>query len=237
MIRLRKSEERGHANHGWLDTYHTFSFSSFYDPKFVEYHNLRVINEDRVEPDNGFGKHPHKNAEIFSYVVSGALAHKDSMGNEEIISRGEVQFTSAGNGIFHSEYNAGDKVVHFIQIWVQPDTANLKPNYITKRFPDEIKKNRLCLIVSKSGEDNSIPIHQNIKMFASILEKGSKIKHKFTNLKYGYIHLIQTKTNSSLEINGTSLNEGDGAFIENVDELEITSTSANPAEFLFFELN
>ncbi len=285
QIIVRKSEDRGHANHGWLDSYHTFSFASYYDRRFPGYRSLAVINEDRVSREyralnklpsinfvystiinklyylasKGFGAHPHEDAEIFSYVVSGALAHQDSMKNKELIKRGDVQFTSAGSGIFHSEFNGSDKDwVHFIQVWIEPSRNGLKPAYTTKHFSDEEKKNKLRLIVSPNvstsdpigvnfdanqncfaqSEENSIKVNQDSKVYASILEKDNKVSYKLPATRYGYLHLIQTKANSALKLNGVELKEGDGAFIERaVEDLVIESTGEGPAEFLLFDLN
>jgi hypothetical protein len=238
QIVVRKSEERGHANHGWLDSYHTFSFADYYDHNYTNWRSLRVINEDRVKAKKGFGTHPHKNAEIFSYVVSGTLAHEDSLGHRELINRGDVQFTSAGTGLTHSEFNGSDTDwVHFIQIWVSPSESNLKPAYATKHFSDEEKKNKLRVIVSPNSENESIKINQDIKVMASILEKGNQISYTLPKKRAGYIHLIQTRKESSLQINGVDLIEGDGAFIKDAEApLEIVSTGKGPAEFLFFDI-
>jgi hypothetical protein len=237
-INVRKSDARGHADHGWLNSYHTFSFAGYYDPEFDGYRSLRVINEDRVKPTRGFGMHPHRNFEIFSYVVSGMLAHQDNMGNKEFIKRGDVQFTSAGTGISHSEFNGSDKDwVHFLQIWVEPSASGLKPSYNTKHFSDEEKKNKLRLIVAPNSEEGSIKINQDSKVFASILEKNNKLAYKLPEARYGYLHLIQTGANSAIKINGVELKEGDGAFIEKArEELQIESTGEGNAEFLLFDL-
>jgi redox-sensitive bicupin YhaK (pirin superfamily) len=189
----RRSNDRGHADHGWLNTYHTWSFSSYRDPNFNGFGCLFVLNEDRVEPTKGFGTHSHREFEIFSYIVDGELEHKDSMGNTEIIHRGEVQFTSAGTGLQHSEYNVNKSLwVHFIQIWVKPNQSNLKPSYVTKKWSDEEKLNKLCLLIDdiQYSNDNIIPIHAPLSMFATILEANKSVKHTFKRTK-GYIHFLK----------------------------------------------
>jgi len=237
-IQIRKSAERGHADHGWLNTKHTFSFASYFDRKYLGYRCLRVINEDRVQPSKGFGTHPHENYEIFSYVVRGILKHRDSLGNSELIERGGVQFTSAGSGIEHSEYNGSDKdVVHFLQVWIEPSELDLIPSYTTKKWTDDEKRNQLRLIISPSGEEGSIKINENCKVFASILEKDHTVKYLFPNgRQYGYIHLIESGTQSAVRVNDVQLEEGDGAFIEKLSQLEFTSVGIGSAEFLFFDL-
>ncbi|CAJ0765900.1 18535_t:CDS:2, partial [Entrophospora sp. SA101] len=186
---LRKSGDRGHDNHGWLDTYHTFSFASYFDPKYQSFGSLRVINEDIVKPNTGFGAHPHREFEIFSYIISGELQHKDSMGNVEILKRGDIQFTTAGTGITHSEYNIHpSKSVHFLQIWVKPNQSHLKPAYYTKSFPDTVKLNNLTHTISPFNDKvhngdvdenskNTIGIHSDFHMFASLLEPNKKVAH------------------------------------------------------------
>jgi len=244
----RPSNERGHADHGWLKTFHTWSFASYHDPRFSNgYGCLHVLNEDRVQPTKGFGTHSHQEYEIFSYVVDGELQHKDSMGNTEIIHRGEVQFTSAGTGIQHSEYNANKSHwVHFIQIWVKPNQSKLKPSYTTKKWSDEDKQNKLCLLVDDIQYSNSnvIGIHASLSMYAGILQPNKSIKHVFKRTK-GYIHLIMR---SGYEVtNGAKirigddviLGEGDGAFInceKTNAELSIENIGSVNAEFLLFDL-
>ncbi|CAB4403754.1 unnamed protein product [Rhizophagus irregularis] len=226
-IVLRPSKERGYANHGWLDTHHTFSFADYYDPNYKSFGALRVINEDIVQPDNGFGKHPHQEFEIFSYIISGELQHKDSMGNVEILKRGDVQFTTAGTGISHSEYNI-NKIhpVHFLQIWVSPDD---------KILPQ--------LIIRKHSK--TIGIHTDFHMFASILQPENKLAHAVQKSLSGedktrrlYVHL--TSTGGQLKINdGTILKPGDGAFITEVvsgEEVIFESVGKEAAEFVLFDL-
>jgi len=234
-IILRKSSARGHADHGWLNTYHTFSFASYHDPKFEGFGPIRVLNEDRVTANEGFGTHPHNNYEIFSYIISGELTHRDSMGNKETLKRGEVQFTSAGTGISHSEFNENpSQTVHFLQIWVKPNQRGLKPSYSTKSFSDEQKKGKLCRIVSGSNKDSAISINNDIEVFASILEQGNKVKHSLKNGRRGFLHVCQT--GGSILLNGQTLEGGDGAFISELQEIVLEGKSNSPAEVLLFDL-
>lgn len=239
-IRIRNCNERGHADHGWLNTYHTFSFADYYDPRFESFGSLRVINEDRVIAGEGFGKHPHREFEIFSYVISGELTHRDSMGNVEVISRGWVQFTTAGTGIFHSEYNHNKegKVVHFLQIWVMPDQYRLQPSYQTKYFDDSNKKGKLCPIVVplKQKTDDTIGIHQDLTMYACLLDKGQSVTHKFAEGRRGYVHVCMTGKDIKVKLNDTILEAGDGAFITDVGELTISGEGSDTAEFVLFDL-
>eukprot|EP01121_Diplochlamys_sp_Union-15-3_P006271 TRINITY_DN16769_c0_g1_i1.p1 TRINITY_DN16769_c0_g1~~TRINITY_DN16769_c0_g1_i1.p1 ORF type:complete len:283 (-),score=35.66 TRINITY_DN16769_c0_g1_i1:65-787(-) len=235
-IIVRKSEERGHADHGWLNSYHTFSFASYSDSRFKGYRTLRVLNEDRVTGGKGFGLHPHSDFEIFSYVISGALEHKDSMNNTEVIKRGDVQFTSAGTGIYHSEYNhSKSEMVHFLQMWVKPNKTGLKPSYSTKHFSDEEKKGTLRLFLSPTGEQNSIVVNQDVKVYASILQPGTSIKHKFDEGRFVYVHVVQLD-GKDLEVNGVHLKPGDGAFIEKEPELTFKAVGKDSTEFIVFDL-
>lgn len=233
MINVRKSNERGHANHGWLDTYHTFSFNTYYDERFMNFRSLRVINEDRVASGEGFGTHGHKDMEIITYVVSGALAHKDSMGNGETLRPHEWQRMSAGTGIRHSEYNASDsETTHFLQIWLMPDEENLIPEYEQKPFGIETKTNKLKLVASKTGEGDSLKIHQDTNLYNSILTANSEVTHEFNANRHGYLQLIK----GTVSINGKQLNAGDGAAISDEGTLTIKSDSNNESEFLLFDL-
>lgn len=232
---LRKSSERGYANHGWLKSYHTFSFADYYDPRFEGWGPLRVINEDRVSGGRGFGAHPHSNFEIFSYPLSGELMHQDSLKHKEVIKRGGVQHTSAGTGIAHSEFNADPEVpVHFLQVWVQPSTNGLKPSYETKYWTDEEKTNVLKRILAPNGEDGAIVLHQDASVYASILEKEHTVTHTIPEGRKGYLHLAQT--GGALEVNGVAMAEGDGAFVTGPLQLNVKTTSDSPAEFLLFDL-
>ena len=255
-ITPRLSNDRGHANHGWLNSYHTFSFANYYDPKFESYHSLRVINEDRVSGDEGFGEHPHRDAEIFSYIVSGALRHQDSMGNLESLGRGSIQFTSAGSGIEHSEFNDHRKdLVHFIQIWVRPSVRGLKPSYTTRSFSDAEKKDQLRLILSEDGRDGSILIHQDINVYASILTPSKSVQHTVEPGRDVYVHLIQDATGFKTEANKTgltieasngtaNLKGGDGAFIKLSNDQKTAQTftltgagvDGAAAEFILFDI-
>ena len=231
MIKIRKSEERGHANHGWLDSYHTFSFAEYRDPNHVQFGNLRVINEDRVQPGQGFGTHGHRDMEIVSYVLEGALKHSDSLGNGSIISPGDVQRMSAGTGVTHSEYNASQsELVHFLQIWILPKTIGLAPSYEQKYFPINDKRNRLCLLVSPDGHDGSVTVHQDIRIYSSVLEKSSSVTHTLAPGRRAYVQL----TSGAAEVNGHLLHAGDGARI--TDESSILLTGAPEAEVLIFDI-
>ena len=231
MIKIRLSEERGHAQHGWLDSHHTFSFANYYDPKFVGFRSLLVINEDRVAAGQGFGTHGHRDMEILSYVIEGALEHKDNMGTGSVLRQGDVQVMSAGTGVQHSEFN-GSKTekVHFLQIWVHPDEKGLKPRYAEKHFSTEHKTNRLKLIASKTGKDESLIIHQNIFLFASILQSGHRLEHSLASGSGAWLQLIR----GSIQVNGTIMKAGDGLAIEDESKLEILSQI--DSEFLFFEI-
>lgn len=252
----RPWDARGHANHGWLLTFHTFSFASYWHPKFNGLGPLRVINEDRVEKGTGFGTHSHAEFLIFSYIVSGELEHKDSMGNLEILKRGEVQFTSAGTGIRHSEYNRNKTLDnHFIQIWAKPDTSKLPPTYITRKYPDEMKQDKLVRIMEStsrhngaSGEHDPIPLHSDLSMDASILSPGKKVVHELVadGVRKLYTHVVMTsgkiqpkEGGARIKIGDTFLGEGDGAFIviEGAKgSVEIESVGDKPAEFLLFDV-
>src|SRR5215472_17940762 len=186
MTTIRKSEERGHVNHGWLNTYHTFSFASYFDPKWMGYRSLRVINDDLVMPGMGFGTHPHRDMEIITYVLSGQLEHKDSMGNGRIIKPGEVQYMAAGTGVRHSEFNPSkDEAVHFLQIWIQPDERGVKPRYAEKSFANA-KPGTLHLVTSKSGRDSSIPIHQDADLWLAKLDEGNSVVHKLAKDRHAW---------------------------------------------------
>jgi quercetin 2,3-dioxygenase len=261
-IVVRPSAKRGHANHGWLDSYHTFryalashqpiptkahfsnfacvkfvsSFASYHDSRFDSYGPLRVINEDKVKGGRGFGMHPHSNFEIFSYIVSGKLQHNDSMGNEEVIGRGGVQFTSAGRGIFHSEFNAdAEEPVNFLQIWVRPNTLNLEPSYKTKFWSDADKTNQLALIVSRDGRRDSIKIHQDVDVYASILESEKEVEFEYGADRIGYIHNTLTGDHLALG-DDIKLAPGDGAFITGPLKLKIRGLGKKSAEFILFDL-
>jgi len=232
MIQVRKSEDRGHANYGWLDTYHTFSFANYHDPAFTGFRNLLVINQDIVQPSQGFGKHPHRDMEIITYVLEGELEHKDSMGTGSVIRPGDVQRMSAGTGVIHSEFNhSQEKPVHLLQIWITPNKAGIKPSYEEKRFSNEQKTNRLKLVASPNADDGSVLIHQDAKIYASLLDAGQEVSYDLTNKRYGWVQV----TKGSIEVNGTVLSAGDGAAIG--DEKTLKFLAKETSEFLFFDLN
>jgi hypothetical protein len=231
MLTIRKAEERGHVNIGWLDTYHTFSFDQYYDPRFMGFRSLRVINEDRVHPGRGFPTHGHRDMEIITYILEGALEHKDSMGTGSVIRPGDVQKMSAGTGVRHSEYNhSEDEVVHLLQIWIVPDEANIRPGYQQKRYEEEEKRGRLRLIVSPDGSEDTITIKQDARVFAAILEADQQIVHEIQPERHAWVQVAR----GAVEINGKPLNQGDGAAASN--EPQLTIISREPAEILLFDL-
>ncbi|HYD03151.1 MAG TPA: pirin family protein [Alphaproteobacteria bacterium] len=229
-IIVRKSNERGHLNHGWLNTYHTFSFGEYYDLKHMGYRTLRVINEDIVQGGYGFDMHPHKNMEIITYVIDGCLKHEDNMGNHAEIGPGNVQIMSAGSGVLHSETNPTRKNVHLIQIWIIPNILNIKPRHEEAKFDRSQKLNKLCLIASH--DENNYRINQDAKVFASILEKGNKIKYNIQKGRGLWIQLISGSVTLNDEI---KLEKGDGASIEAMNNVVIESHDDN-SEFLLFDL-
>src|SRR5688500_5124339 len=190
MINIRRSKERGHANHGWLDTNFTFSFADYYDPRFMGFRDLRVINEDRIEPAQGFPKHGHRDMEIITYMISGELAHRDSMGNGETIGSNEVQRMTAGTGVLHSEFSSTTDRTHLLQIWILPEKRNLSPGYEQKEFPTDEKRGKLRLIASRGGDDGSVHINQDVKLYASILHTGEEVEYQFGDGRHGWIQLI-----------------------------------------------
>ena len=232
MINIRRSNERGHANHGWLDTRFSFSFADYYDPQFMGFRDLRVINEDFIEPGQGFPKHGHRDMEIITYVISGELSHRDSMGNGETIRPNDVQRMTAGTGVLHSEYSSPTDKTHLLQIWILPEKNNLQPGYEQKVFSSEEKKGKLKLVASKGGDDGSVHINQDVKLYASILNKGEKVSLPLAEGRHAWVQLIS----GSLDVNGEALNPGDGAAIS--DEIDLTLTSgADNTEYLLFDLN
>jgi redox-sensitive bicupin YhaK (pirin superfamily) len=232
MINIRKANERGHADYGWLDTNHTFSFSTFYDPDYIGFRSLRVINEDRVKGGQGFGKHSHKDMEIISYVVEGGLAHKDSTGGEEVLRPHEVQRMTAGTGISHSEFNPSkEDNLHFYQIWILPETNGLKPGYEQKLFPPDEKTNKLKLVASRGGGDGSVHINQDVKMFSSILLEGDQLQYRIEAYRHIWIQMIKGK----MEVNGKILETSDGAAIS--DETLLKISAASESEFILFDLS
>jgi quercetin 2,3-dioxygenase len=231
MITVRPGKERGHFDHGWLDTYHTFSFSQYHDPAHMGFRSLRVINEDRVEPGAGFPPHSHRDMEIITYVLAGGLAHKDSMGNASTIRPGNVQRMSAGTGVTHSEYNGSDtEPVHLLQIWILPQTRNLPPSYEEKVFSAADKQGRLRLVASQDARDGSARIHQDASVYASLLEPGQTVRHPLARGRGAWIHLVS----GAATVNGKLLTTGDGAAIEQEADVEIVATAAT--ELLLFDL-
>jgi len=232
MITIRRSDERGKANHGWLDTNFTFSFADYYDPQFMGFRNLRVINEDYIEPAQGFPKHGHRDMEIITYVISGELSHRDSMGNGETIRPHEVQRMTAGTGILHSEYSSPTDKTHLLQIWILPEKNDLTPSYEQKLFAPVEKQGKLRLVASRGGDDGSIIINQDVSIYASILQDGNEVVHTLAAGRHGWIQLIS----GSLDINGQTINVGDGAAISDESVLVIKGIQSTN-EFLLFDLN
>lgn len=231
MITIRKSVERGHADHGWLLSYHSFSFADYYDPQQMGWGKLRVINEDRVQPGMGFGMHSHKDMEIISYVLAGQLQHKDNMGNGTIIRPGDVQRMSAGTGVQHSEFNPSpDEPVHFLQIWIEPERLGIQPGYEQKAFAQEDKRGRLRLVASRDGRDGSLTVHQDDDLYTSLLSLGEKVVHRLAAGRIAYLHLVR----GAVGVNGTELMTGDAARIESEHELVITASES--CELLLFDM-
>jgi redox-sensitive bicupin YhaK (pirin superfamily) len=231
MMKIRKANERGHAQHGWLDSYHTFSFADYYDPQWMGFRSLRVINDDLVMPGKGFGTHPHRDMEIITYILSGSLAHKDSIGNGRVIRAGEVQYMAAGTGVQHSEYNpAPDEAVHFLQIWIQPDRKGATPRYAEKSMANAPAGN-LHLVTSKTGRDGSIPIHQDADLWLAKLEPGNAVTHKLAPGRQAWVHVAE----GEVSVNGQALRAGDAAAVTEESLLELSA--AKPAQVLLFDLN
>lgn len=231
MIQIRKSAQRGHFDHGWLNTYFTFSFADYYDPKHVHFRTLRVLNDDRVAPGQGFPTHPHKDMEIVTYVLEGALEHRDSMGTGSVIRPGDVQYMSAGTGVTHSEFNASDKEpLHLLQIWMFPAKQGFQPAYGQKNFSEADKRGRLRLLVSPDGRDGSIQIRQDNELYATVLSKGETVRHELQPERHAYVQVAR----GSVTLNGIQLEAGDGAAIS--DEKAIELTGVQNAEVLLFDL-
>ena len=231
MIKRRPSGERGHADHGWLDSHHTFSFADYHDPRHMGFRALRVINEDRVEPGRGFGTHPHRDMEIVSYVLEGALEHKDSMGTGSIIRPGDVQRMSAGTGVLHSEYNhSKTEPVHFLQIWILPERAGAKPGYEQKSFSAEDKRGRLRLVATRDGRDGAVTVHQDVDLYAGLLGSGDAVVHELRPGRHAWVQLVRGK----VTLNGEELVSGDGAAVS--EEPRLSIEAAEPSELLVFDL-
>ena len=231
MITLRKAAERGHANHGWLDSYHSFSFADYYDPQHMGFGPLRVINEDRITPGAGFGTHGHKDMEIISYVLEGELAHTDSMGTGSVIRPGDVQRMSAGTGVKHSEFNhSKEKGAHFLQIWIQPDVLGIQPSYEEKQFPAAEKDGTLRLVASSDGRDGSVTIHQNACLYAGLFDGAQQARLVLAPGRLAYIHAIR----GEVSVNGQVLAAGDAARLSNEEAVQISA--GRQAEVLVFDL-
>jgi hypothetical protein len=231
MILVRKSNDRGHADHGWLDSRFSFSFSDYYDPQHVQFRTLRVMNDDRIAGGGGFPTHPHRDMEIVTYVLEGALAHKDSMGNGSVIKPGDVQYMSAGTGVAHSEFNASDsETAHLYQIWMFPDRQGYKPVYDQKHFTAADKRGKLRLVVSPDGRDGSVQIRQDNELYATVLAPGESVQHALQPDRHAYVQVAR----GSVTLNGQPLEAGDGAAISAEKSLELTGV--NDAEVLLFDL-
>jgi quercetin 2,3-dioxygenase len=231
MITLRRSNERGHFDHGWLNTYHTFSFDQYYDPRYMGFRNLRVINEDFVAPGRGFPKHAHRDTEIITYILEGALKHEDSMGNGSVIRPGDVQRMTAGTGVRHSEQNASDQErVHPLQIWIVPNTDGLEPGYEQKAFSEDERRGQLRLIASEDGRDGSVLVHQDVSLLASVLPAGQEVEHTMDQTRYAWIQVAR----GSVEVNGENADHGDGVVV--VGESSLRIRAQQDAEVLLFDL-
>ena len=231
MITIRNANDRGHANHGWLDTYHTFSFSSYQDPQHMGFRALRVMNEDRVEPGQGFGTHPHRDMEIVTYVLEGALEHKDSMGNGEVLRPGEFQRMSAGTGITHSEFNPSETdPVHLYQIWLFPERRGIEPSYEQKKFADDQMRNRLRLVASREAGEGSLAIHQDARIFLSRIDAERQVEHRLEPDRHAWLQVLR----GSVLLNGQDLQTSDGAAVSNESTLTIRATE--DAEIMLFDL-
>jgi redox-sensitive bicupin YhaK (pirin superfamily) len=231
MITVRRAEDRGHADHGWLLSFHTFSFADYYDPREMGFGPLRVINEDRVQGGKGFGTHGHRDMEIISYVLEGALEHKDSIGTGSIIRPGDVQRMSAGTGVMHSEYNRSPQdLVHFLQIWIEPNRRGVQPSYEQKRFGEDEKRGRLRLVASPDGAEGSVTIHQDAWVYASVMDGADRVVHALPAGHKAYVQVAR----GSIEFNGQHLGAGDGAKV--IGERELRFEKAQQSELLLFDM-
>lgn len=231
MMDIIQSESRGSADHGWLRARHTFSFAEYQNPERVDFGHVRVINEDRIAPGKGFGTHPHRDMEIVTYIIDGAIEHKDSMGNGTVITAGEVQRMTAGTGVRHSEFNhSQDTELHLLQIWIYPEQDGLEPGYEQTRYSRESKLNRLRLVGSREGRDGSMTIHQDVDLFASVLERGNAVSHDARADRKLFVQVVD----GDIVVNGQTLTAGDGAQLEG--ELKLTIEASTDAEFLLFDM-
>jgi redox-sensitive bicupin YhaK (pirin superfamily) len=231
MLTLRRAHERGHADHGWLDSFHTFSFADYYDPSHMGFRALRVINDDTVAPGGGFGAHPHRDMEIISYVLDGSLAHRDSMGTGSVIQPGDVQRMSAGTGVVHSEFNASKtEDVHFLQIWLMPTERGIAPGYEQKAFPAEDKAGRLRLVASPDGKDGSVTVHSDASLYAGVFDAGQAAEHALASGRHAWVHVAR----GTARVNGHNLGPGDGLAISNEESVRIEGRERG--EVLVFDL-
>jgi redox-sensitive bicupin YhaK (pirin superfamily) len=231
MKTIRRANERGHAEHGWLDSYHTFSFADYYDPNWMGFRTLRVINDDLVMPGMGFGTHPHRDMEIITYVLSGALQHKDSMGNGRIIRPGEVQYMAAGTGIQHSEFNPSkDEAVHFLQIWILPERKGLEPRYAEKSLVDA-PKGRFNLVLSKAGREGSLAINQDSALYVAQLQPGDEASQMLRPARHAWVHVAE----GEVKLDGDTLKSGDAVALS--DEAKVQLVASKPSQVLLFDLN
>ena len=230
-MKILKANERGHAEHGWLDSYHTFSFADYYDPQWMGYRSLRVINDDLVMPGMGFGTHPHRDMEIISYVLSGAIEHKDSMGNGRVIRAGEFQYMAAGSGVQHSEFNPSKtEPLRLLQIWIMPDAKGVKPRYAERNFA-KAETGKLNLVASKTGRDGSMEIHQDADLLFAKLDDGQTVKHSLTRNRHAWVHVAE----GEVSINGKKLSGGDAVGVSEESVLNISASK--PSQVLLFDLN
>ncbi len=233
MVTVRPASERGHADHGWLNTYHTFSFDTYHDTRHMGFRSLRVINEDVVQPGRGFPTHGHRDMEIVTFVLAGALEHKDSMGNGSIIRPGDVQRMSAGTGVRHSEFNqSSSEPVHLLQIWILPNAQGLTPSYEQKRFEDQEQNGRLRLIAAPDGRDGAVTIHQDASLYAARLQHGVSMRHEFQPGRHGWVQVAR----GAVAVNGVDLRAGDGAAISGERAIDITGQDGAESEMLLFDL-
>ncbi len=231
MIRIRRATDRGHFTFGWLDTYHTFSFGDYYDPSFMRFRSLRVINEDFVHAGRGFPTHSHRDMEIITYILEGALEHRDSMENGSVIRPGDVQRMTAGTGVSHSEANpSSENSVHLLQIWIMPQAQGLKPGYEQKFFSDEQKQGSLCLIASADGRDGSVIVHQDVSVYAAVLDSGQEVNHQMASNRHAWIQVAR----GAVVVNGENLDQSDGAAISG--ESKLTASGQERSEILLFDM-
>jgi redox-sensitive bicupin YhaK (pirin superfamily) len=231
MMTIRRSDERGHANHGWLDSHFTFSFAEYHDPRHMGFRSLRVINDDRIAPGGGFGMHPHRDMEIISYVLDGALEHKDSMGNGSVIRKGDFQYMAAGTGVTHSEFNPSKKdETHLLQIWIMPDRKGVKPRYAEKAMANA-PAGKLHLIASKTGHDGSIAVHQDAELHLAKLQRGDTVEHTLRPERQVWVHVAE----GEVAVNGQPLKAGDSAALS--EESQVRLAASGPAQVLLFDLN